>query len=329
MTVDQDSASSGLMNFDALWQGLFADVIDENEFFEKKPLLAHYSSLDVLTSVIEKEEIWFSNPLQMNDLEELRFGIQNGRSQIELHAGLKTALGSQSRIDIFMRHLESFFKDFDENHAFDVYVFCLSEHHPDDNDGKLSMWRGYGQGGDGAAFVIDTGKIEPLDDSAMMFAQVHYGTEEQRIEWIRSRIQTAADWLTINSVPDDQLHAVCYYLFERLKIGSLFAKHIGFLEEKEWRVVYLRQRDTNDALKHMLGYHSSPRGLEPKLKFKVSPVAGVTSPMLCLDSILHSIIIGPNASSPMTLKTMERLLDLNGKGHWKDRLFASSIPFRP
>lgn len=40
----------------------------------ERPLrLAHYTSLEVLEKIIQTEEIWFSNPLFMNDYEEVQF----------------------------------------------------------------------------------------------------------------------------------------------------------------------------------------------------------------------------------------------------------------
>jgi hypothetical protein len=40
----------------------------------KRPLhLAHYTSLDVLEKITQTNEIWFSNPLFMNDHQEMRF----------------------------------------------------------------------------------------------------------------------------------------------------------------------------------------------------------------------------------------------------------------
>jgi hypothetical protein len=42
------------------------------------PLLAHYTSLEVLEKIMTTNEIWFSNPLFMNDLQEVRFGMLEG-----------------------------------------------------------------------------------------------------------------------------------------------------------------------------------------------------------------------------------------------------------
>ena len=33
-------------------------------------LLAHYTSVQVVEQILKHEELWFSNPLYMNDLEE-------------------------------------------------------------------------------------------------------------------------------------------------------------------------------------------------------------------------------------------------------------------
>ena len=41
-----------------------------------RPLhLAHYTSLEVLEKVMMNDEVWFSNPLLMNDYQEVRFGL--------------------------------------------------------------------------------------------------------------------------------------------------------------------------------------------------------------------------------------------------------------
>jgi hypothetical protein len=41
-----------------------------------RPLhLAHYTSLEVLEKVMMNDEIWFSNPLLMNDYTEVRSGL--------------------------------------------------------------------------------------------------------------------------------------------------------------------------------------------------------------------------------------------------------------
>ena len=42
---------------------------------KERPLLAHYTSISAMERILQNSEIWFSNPLFMNDLQEMRFGL--------------------------------------------------------------------------------------------------------------------------------------------------------------------------------------------------------------------------------------------------------------
>ena len=52
-----------------LFTHLFNDEI--KWLMEHKPLLAHYTSISNLEKILKDDEIWLSNPLFMNDLEEV------------------------------------------------------------------------------------------------------------------------------------------------------------------------------------------------------------------------------------------------------------------
>ena len=140
--------------------------------------------------------------------------------------------------------------------------------------------------------------------------------------------QIVADLLAKSDIADDQFHIAAGAIFERLMVLAPFTKHRGFSEEKEWRVVYLSTRDEEKKLAHMLGYSSGSRGIEPKLKFKVAAVEGVTSSDLSFEEITSAILLGPTMSSPLAHRSVARMLDLKEKPALKNRLFASSIPFR-
>ena len=47
---------------------------------DRRPLLAHYTSIKVMESILSTSEIWFSNPLFMNDHQEMRSGLEAGMS---------------------------------------------------------------------------------------------------------------------------------------------------------------------------------------------------------------------------------------------------------
>jgi hypothetical protein len=46
-----------------LFQELYSDIPEEDEFYVTKPLLAHYTSLEALERILQSNEVWFSNPL--------------------------------------------------------------------------------------------------------------------------------------------------------------------------------------------------------------------------------------------------------------------------
>ena len=124
----------------AMFQPLWSDVAESDEFYNKKPLLAHYTSIQTLEKIVTNNEIWFSNPLLMNDLEELRFGINEGDRLFHDHAELRKSCGSKERWLELYAAFDVYYDKLSFEHAFDIYAFCLSEHNIDDMDGLLSMW---------------------------------------------------------------------------------------------------------------------------------------------------------------------------------------------
>jgi hypothetical protein len=101
------------------------------------------------------------------------------------------------------------------------------------------------------------------------------------------------------------------------------------LEEKEWRIIYYPDRDETGALKPFLDYHIGNRGIEPKLKYKVGHVASVSAPDLALERIIERIILGPSLSTPLALRSVQRMLDSIQRPHYKPLLRPSTIPLRP
>ena len=67
---------------DALFSHLYI-TIQNLVLSDERPLLAHYTSLNVLEKIIQNGELWFSNPLFMNDMQEVRFGMLEGRKAFD------------------------------------------------------------------------------------------------------------------------------------------------------------------------------------------------------------------------------------------------------
>jgi hypothetical protein len=307
---------------------LWSDIATADEYYNRKPHLAHYTSVASMEKILQSNELWFANPLYMNDHEEMRFGISQGLGIVTRSEEIMKACGSPDRFALFLESFENSYRRFADEHATDTYVFCLSEHRTDDNDGLLSMWRGYGGNGSGIALVIDAAKIDRPDDSALILGRVHYGTAEARVRTLEGYARQVAGLLTTDPLHNDHLGIPATALFERIKLFALFTKHRGFEEEREWRIVYTPGRDSKQVLKGQLGYSIGAHGIEPRLRFKVAPTEGVTAGDLSLEKITDRIILGPTTSSPLALAAFHRLLEAANHASLKNRVRVSGIPYR-
>jgi hypothetical protein len=306
---------------------LYADIKDADQFHSRKPLLAHYTSFDALEKILKSGEIWLSNPLYMNDFQEVRFGMQRGRELVLESDELAVACGSKDRAQKLIHAFEHFFAKFDSA-ALDVYVFCFSEHAKSDEDGKLSMWRGYGRNGHGVAMVFDSSRLAVVPRSPLILARVEYGTDNERLASLRKYVRKCAEILGDLKPPDEKLYIAAHMLFERFRLFALFTKHSGFAEEEEWRLVYLRDRDTGNLLAPMLHYSIGSRGVEPKLRLPVKPLEGVIPEGVTLQNITERIVLGPTISTPLTRAAVVRMLERVGAPYLKESLRLSGIPYR-
>ncbi|WP_186069143.1 DUF2971 domain-containing protein [Burkholderia gladioli] len=314
--------------FKAVAAKMWESFIRESDFPEVKPTLAHYTSIDTLNSIVTNNEVWLSNPLYMNDVEELRFGISETTRAFYQSSSLRSACESEDRYNELCRAYAYVLKEFEEEHAFDIYITCLSEHTDADDDGRLSMWRGYGGNGKGAAIVFDTSKFHVVENSPLLIAKIHYGSTEERLGWISERVEELASCISSMKVPIDQLYWAVRAFFERMKIFSLFTKHKGFEEEREWRVAYLSYLDAEKKYHRFLGYAVGKTGIEPKLKLKFGQVDGVAESGMSMENIVSKIILGPSVSSPLAVMSVRRMMQHLGRVELSERIHGSTTPYR-
>lgn len=308
---------------------LWADFSEELSFPAKRPLLAHYTSIQTFERIISAEEFWFSNPLFMNDLEELKFGMNEGAAAFYRSEDIKEACGTKERHEGLINHFDFLFSEFDSKYALNTYLLCFSEHEPQDNDGLLSMWRGYANGGSGAAIVIDTSKLNSMPESPLIVGKVHYGSKVERLTWINHKISELASVISEHAQTDEDLFNAAWVWFHRLKSFALFTKHSGFREEKEWRVVYMSDRDREQRLKPYFSHLATNRGIEPKLKLPIKPIEGLTGEDLSTEKLIDRIILGPSIASVLGVSSLKQMLKNIDRGALAERVIASDIPFRP
>ena len=250
--------------------------------------------------------------------------------KVELRADITKAAGSPERFKAIESAFMGYYRQFENTHALDVYVFCLSEHRPDDNDGLLSMWRAYGGNGNGAALVFKTDFLTgPKEESPLLIGKVHYASDVERTVWLEQKIRAWCDIVAWSGIPDDKLHFAAHSIFSAIKLYALTSKHRGFSEENEWRLIYLPERDPNGLMKSGLHYVVGKLGVEPKLRFKVRPLPLKSPEVWTFDDILDRIILGPSLSTGLARISIVRMLEVIGKPTFGPKVISSGIPLRP
>jgi hypothetical protein len=289
------------------------------------PLLAHYTSISTLERIAQTGEIWFSNPLYMNDVDELRYGMNLGLHAVRTHGGLREAC-APAHYNALLDAFDDLYTTFDSDSAFDVYVFSCSEHDDEiGDDGLLSMWRGYGGDGNGVAIVFDMGPLLAAS-LPLLVRQVQYLSYEASEAWMEEKLQQFADTLRRAGCGVEDMKPAAAALFERIKVFALFTKHRGFHEEREWRIVYLRENDREGLFQQQLHYAIGPRGIEPRLRFTTEALGrGDEGPRL--ERMVRRIILGPVLATPLALRSVARMLELF-QPSWAESVSRSSTPYR-
>jgi hypothetical protein len=308
---------------DDLQSVLDADLKDLDP--KSMPLLAHYTTMATLEEILRHDEIWFSHPTFMNDHAEVHDSLRVGCQAVIDSKLLMGRLGANCVA--FLAGFHQARVEYERGHVFDTYIFSLSAHDAADYDGRLSMWRGYGAQGHGAALVINPTSLMVENTSPFVFDKVEYIGLTGRNEWLADFIMRIAQCVERYSGAPAEWAQAGRNTFGRLCMAANFSKHIGFSEEEEWRIVYMPQRDPKGLLKGSLSYINGDRGLEPKLKFKLRPIPGVAGAAQLVD-VTDRIILGPSRASPFLVNTTHRMLQAVGKPQLQGKVHASSIPFR-
>jgi len=265
----------------------------------------------------------------MNDHEEMRFIFNAARDKFISSTVVKDACGVERFEKVRETYLQHY-DYFDETYALDVYIFCLSEHDHDDFDGTLSMWRAYARNGNGGAIIFDLNKLEEeVPDTPLYVAKVRYRSTPERLEWIDRIIDRWSEHVRANTLDQEQLSLAVFYVFRIFTVLALTTKHKGFREEAEWRVIYFPSEEDNELMKDFFTYKITDRGVEPKLRLPIGPLAGVTGSEISLEKITDRIILGPSVSSFLARSSFVKMLHQRGLSPLAKRVHSSAIPFRP
>lgn len=277
---------------------------------EYRPLsgpLHHYTSLDVVESIVRNRIMWATHVNYLNDASESKLG-RKLMSEVAKQA-LGLALGTDAQF------LEHFLRWIGGN-AFEdvsVYVLCFSEAHDD-----LGQWRAYTKYGSGACLSLSSSQlVARMQAQGWQFQNCRYIRTSQ-LAWaeaILSRMRREAS-LKLGATEvariarfDEVLSAA---MPDLLQVAAII-KHSAFSAERETRFIspVIRAGDQR------ISYRDKGNLRIPYVHFDLgdAPLA------------VHQIMAGPGADQQSMEARVERLVREAGVAG-PCILGASGIPYR-
>ena len=294
--------------------------------------LVHYTTATTAMQIIKNEsdknnkqmkELWMRNAYAMNDFSEIQYGIDLIRKTLSDYTGtnLQNVLSDcefENNEPIFDKVKEQLFNENTGewiSHKFNTYITCLTEHDETENEiGRLSMWRAYGGGNNGVAIVFRKGYIfeDYEKDNISLSPVAYFSNDGEKIQKEFERV--------INNINDNKdflktikTNIICNLILNALRAAMVSIKHIGFSEEKEWRLVAHK----DDLIKNYTPSIEAPRGIvQPvfKIPFNITNI--------------ERIIIGPTQYYSVMYKAFVHLLKINNIDTPEKRVIISQIPYR-
>jgi hypothetical protein len=290
------------------WRNLHAPIPD---------CLFHYTSAIGLHGILSSNRLWATNISYLNDASELTYACELVKQSLESH---QSRYNSEAIME-FLRRSALTFNVFEG--PFDVYVTCFCE-----EGDLLSQWRAYGASGGGYAIGLESKMVgfrTPLASKKDFFLRkVVYDTAIQR-QLVDDVINGVCSILkdTVDRHGEKQAYNVIsksYKLLSMQIAEFLFCfKSPTFVEEKEWRAVYISAVQDDLA---RIQFRVVAGGIVPYVELDLSPSVGPTAGKIPIEKIVH----GPTLHPVLTKKALQ--LILRKIGYAFVEIAGSDIPLR-
>ena len=292
-----------------------------------KTRLVHYTSASAARSILQNKEVWMRSTTRLNDISEISYGLRLLMDAYSSPVGLEFRKILNEIFPGITTQVETQFDSHKGSIVNGTFVACLTEQDDDpakqeDEIGRLSMWRGYGTT-TGVALVLSNNLFSLENISMPATSPVEYLTKAQfasKLMEVTQLIQTNREFLK-----NQNLEIIRNWIFHTLRHAIIGAKHPGFSEEREWRVVLT---PSVEETPHVISDIQNVRGTPEKiwkipLKDIPGQVAGLEIPVL-----LDRIIVGPTDSPNHMYEVFVHLLRNAGVSDAESRVYVSHIPLR-
>ena len=286
--------------------------------------LVYYTHADTAKSIIENREIWFRNAALMSDFSEISYGLKLLTRAVSGPVGESFGRTANGLFPDVTGSAAELLKPLIPDWHLETYLSCWSLHHPpEDQSGRLSMWRAYGD----VALVLRNRAFRAFgEESGTQSLPVNYFSLskcEAQVEQVEENIRRNAACIRRGGrrkFEEDLAQMAFLY--------GIRTKHPGFAEEEEWRV-WFRPADKPDrttVLKEKVVVIDGTPQRVWTLPLKNAPRKGLRG--ADIGSLLDRIIIGPTAYPYVSATAFVKLLEGAGVRDAGDRVVVSEIPLR-
>ena len=237
-------------------QRIVTKFVEDGKLSGLPPELHHYTSLDTAHRIIEGDDVRLSHAEYSNDQTEME----------EAKKIIQTRLSARAGIDQFYAQVLADYQNLAPK--LDAFIFCMSTglqiatgNSPD----MLSQWRAYGQDGRGICLTLNTSDLSRLVENTpgLRINPVIYERTTQAL--FIDAILDAAFAAHQGGDPSARAAAVAALVYT-----TPLMKAPGFVEEREWRLIFM-----------------PPAGVAPQLKFH--PRRDFLAPFVTLNQIWFTL----------------------------------------
>lgn len=299
----------------------------QQELKERNNQFVHYTSADNAKNIIKSKRLWMRSPKCMNDYMEITHGYQqlwnffDKKEHKEYFSKIMNSITDDAS-NLILNAFNAWWMEIQN----DIYIASISIHHEHENQsGRLSMWRAYGEHQAKAALVLNK-PPEPIEELPLILSPAAYFTYEELENELLTMIKNIKENMTFIKTldPNKVLGNVITYLITL----AVCLKHPGFKEEQEWRVIYLpkMQAQATELIERSV---ESIAGV-PQIVYKLVLEEYEKSRVISMDipNLVDKIIIGPTQYPLALLDAFHILLNEAGVSDASNKIVISDIPLR-
>ena len=288
----------------------------------EKKRFVYYTSADTAMKVIRNQELWFRNATVMNDYSEISYGLGLIRAVFSGQEGERFRTAVEDIFSGTIEKAEELLTGWERDWEFETYIACVSVHNPEeDQQGRLSMWRAYGD----TALVVNNSPMTAVTDLLAVFSIPVLYISEQGLSDYLSKITDAIliNRTYLQGLGQETLVAYIHNMLFRFAIAT---KHPGFAEEKEWRLFYRpTERVSPGMTEETVVLGGVPQKIY-KLHLANEPDKGLHG--ADIPSLLDRIIVGPTVFPYVSYQAFVGVLSDLGVKDAADKVVLSDIPLR-